>query len=150
MSSLSSSFKSGVYSESRLFNVQLHVMSPYSPCGRSNAFVTLGLGLDSIGVGHVCRHARELWQVEAVLLIIIIIRNFYSSSKTDSRFSRSLKVTTGHWNDTFFWREHPIVSYQCHAWLGATQYSAACPTHIRCTLNWTAGAGRQGGRQEKS
>ena len=30
---------------------------------------------------------------------------------------------------------------QCHASLGATQYSAACQTHLRCTLNWTA-AGR--------
>ena len=27
---------------------------------------------------------------------------------------------------------------QCHAWLCATQYSAACQTHIRCTLNCTA------------
>ena len=32
----------------------------------------------------------------------------------------------------------------------ATQYSAACQAHIRCTLNWTAAgreAGRQGGRE---
>ena len=62
--------------------------------------------------------------------------------------ARSLKVAAGHRNHTFCWREHPIVS--CHAWLGATQYSVACQTHIRCTLNWTAGsrhAGRQGGRE---
>ena len=38
---------------------------------------------------------------------------------------------------------------QCHASLGATQYSAACQTHIRCTLNWTP-ADRQGGRQRRS
>ena len=39
--------------------------------------------------------------------------------------------------------------YQCHAWLGATQYSAACQTNIRCTLHWTAGskqAGREAGK----
>ena len=35
---------------------------------------------------------------------------------------------------------------QCHAWLGATQYSAACQTYIRCTLNWTP-VGRQAGRE---
>ena len=35
---------------------------------------------------------------------------------------------------------------QCHALLGAKQCSAACQTHIRCTLNWTA-AGRQGERE---
>ena len=32
---------------------------------------------------------------------------------------------------------------QCHASLGATQYSAACQTHIRCTLNWTGQAGKE-------
>ena len=38
--------------------------------------------------------------------------------------------------------------YQCHAWLGATQYSAAGQTHIRCTLKWTAGDRQTGGRKD--
>ena len=36
---------------------------------------------------------------------------------------------------------------QCHASLGATQYSAACQTHIRCTMHIELDGGRQGGRQ---
>ena len=36
----------------------------------------------------------------------------------------------------------------CHASLGATQYSAACQTHIRCTLNCgRRQAGREGDRE---
>ena len=38
---------------------------------------------------------------------------------------------------------------QCHAWLGAAHFSAVCQTHIRCSLNWTAGdrqAGREAGK----
>ena len=36
---------------------------------------------------------------------------------------------------------------QCHSLLGATQYSAACQTHIRCI---ELDGGRQGGRQRRS
>ena len=52
-------------------------------------------------------------------------------------------------------KRHPFLARtppisQCHAWLGATKYSAACQTHIRCTWNWTAGvrhAGREAGKE---
>ena len=41
---------------------------------------------------------------------------------------------------------------QCHAWLGATQYSAACqtPRHGRSTLSWTVGGRRAGKGQARS
>ena len=39
---------------------------------------------------------------------------------------------------------------QCHALLGAIQYSAAWQTHIRCTLNWTAACPQAVKRQGRS
>ena len=58
---------------------------------------------------------------------------------------RSLKVTAHHLNKAGCCYEYNIRT-QCHASLGATQYNAACQTHLPCTLNLSA-AGRQRGRE---
>ena len=53
--------------------------------------------LDGSGSRHW--HTRKDMSVDRVRVVFVArvaLRNFYSSSKTDSRFSRSLKVTTGH------------------------------------------------------
>ena len=77
--------------------------------------------------------------------------------------SRPIDVKTDSWRSTFAERNsgplkrHLLLArtpplYQCHAWLGVTQYSAACQIHIQCTLNWTAGgrqAGQERGRMEE-
>ena len=102
------------------------------------------------GSGSRRRHPRKGTNVDRVCVIfvarvdrqifLLFVKNGFVVG------ARSLNVTAGHWNDTFFWREHPIVSVKRMARRYTIQCSLPNTRTVYVELDGRGQAGREGWR----